>query len=176
MSDSLWPFQCAHCGKAGFKPAREITRHEKNGMRLFCNRECFGLDRRIGRTKEEKRALKSAYDAGRRLKLAERLKAEKRAYYLRTYDPAKAAVERKAKMPRHVEYCRRHEYRAKKAVYDRRHRAQQGYGEFAEAFLVLLDLETEIAARASRYDIDMAKGALNKKKRRSRHGEIPLSG
>lgn len=175
MAQSLWPFQCEHCGKRGFKRSADVTRSKKNGMRLFCDRTCAGLARRVERGDEEKRALKSAYDAERRVKLADRIKAEKHAYYLRTYDPAKAAIERKARMPLHVEYCRRPEYRAWKREYDRRYRAEQDYGEFSEAFLVLQDLENEIAAQASRYDIDMAKGALNKKKRRSRHGEIPLS-
>ena len=71
-------------------------------------------------------------------------------------------------MPKHVEYCRRPEYRASKREYDRKHRAQQDFGPFAEAALILGDLDAEIATRASRYEIYSANGTLNKALRRKR--------
>ena len=65
---------------------------------------------------EEKRL----YDAAYRKKNLAMLKAKKRAYFKRTYDPVKAAIGRKARMARHVAYCRRPEYREWKRAYDKR--------------------------------------------------------
>jgi hypothetical protein len=43
------------------------------------------------------------------------LKAKKRAYFERTYDPRKAAVERKKRMHLHVAYCREPRYKVVEA-------------------------------------------------------------
>lgn len=168
MSESVWPFHCAHCGKLGFQPVRYINRAAKNGVRLFCDRACAGLARRVERTDEEKIAAKAANDAEYRIKNRSRLKAEKAAWYQRTADREKEREYRRENMGRHVEYCRRPEYRKKKRIYDRGYRAKQKYGPFAEAFLTLQELETEIAARASRYEIYAQNGLLNKAKERKR--------
>lgn len=93
--------------------------------------------------KRERVAAKAEYDRQYRASNQRKLRAEKAAYFKRTYDPAKAAKERKANMPKHVAYCRRPEYRTKKAAYDREVRASE-YGAFAESWLLLLDLEREI--------------------------------
>lgn len=69
------------------------------------------------KTIEEKIALKAAYDRDYRKKNAVRIKADHAAYFQRTYDPVKAAIERKKKMPVHVEYCRQPIYRAYKQGY-----------------------------------------------------------
>lgn len=159
---------CPVCGFGVFIKNGAIGRAAKIGAPLYCGRECAGVARRKHKSTEQKRAEKAAYDAARRVELADQLKAAKREYHKRTYDPVKAAVERKAKMPRHVEYCRRPEYRAKKRAYDIRHRAAQDYGPFAEAAMVLRDLETEILSRATRYEIDLQNGKLNKSTRRKR--------
>lgn len=95
------------------------------------------------KTIEEKIALKAAYDRDYRKKNAVRIKADHAAYFQRTYDPVKAAIERKKKMPVHVEYCRQPIYRAYKQGYDRQRRASV-YGPFAEAYHVLLLLRAEI--------------------------------
>ena len=86
---------------------------------------------------------KAAYDREYRRKNRARLKAEKAAYFQRTYDPVKAAKERKKKMPKHVEYCRQPEYKAWKKKYDK-HRRSKKYGEFAEAHQLLVELTKEI--------------------------------
>jgi hypothetical protein len=153
------------------QPVRYVNRAEKKGANLFCDRACAGLFRRVQRPPEEKKALKAAYDARRREDLRDRLRAEKAAYHKRTYDPAKARNLRKATMPRHVEYCRRPAYRKWKADYDRKHRATKQFGPFAEAAILLGDLESEILSRATRYEIDLANGTLNKKLQRRRDYE-----
>ena len=60
-------------------------------------------------------------------------------------------------MPAHVEYCRGPEYRAKKSEYDRQYRAEE-YGEFAETYLLLLEVEKEIRSRATHYERRVANG------------------
>jgi hypothetical protein len=89
------------------------------------------------------KAQKAAYDRQYRKKNRLRLKAEKAAYFQRTYDPFKAAIERKKKMPKHVEYCRRPQYRAYKHDYDINRRASL-YGPFVEAYKLLKELMREI--------------------------------
>src|SRR5258708_23138469 len=74
----------------------------------------------------------------------ERLRAEKAAYFQRTYDPVKAAVERRKIMPRHVEYCRQPEYVAWKRGYDRTYRAKKDFGPFWEAALLVEDIGNEV--------------------------------
>ena len=86
---------------------------------------------------------KSEYDRKYRKKNSARLKAEKAAYFQRTYDPVKAAKERKKKMPAHVEYCRQPEYKAWKKEYDKKRRSSK-FGDFADAHVVLLKLIKEI--------------------------------
>ena len=115
--------------------------------------------------------MKAAYDARRRAELCDRLKAEKAAYHKRTYDPAKAAEQRKARMPRHVEYCRRPEYRNWKVEYDRKYRAQKDFGDFAEVALVLRDIEAEVGARVTRTEVYRQNGTLNKWIQRRREYE-----
>jgi hypothetical protein len=161
---------CPHCTSKFETRSAYVNRAAKAGAPLYCGRVCAGLARRraVPLTDAERKAAKSAYDAKRRLALAERLKAEKAAYFKRAYDPVKAAVERKARMPKHVEYCRRPEYREWKREYDRKRRANQMFGEFSDAFMLLQDIENEIAARATRYEIYSANGTLNKALQRRR--------
>ena len=71
-------------------------------------------------------------------------------------------------MPYHVEYCRRPDYRKWKQNYDRKYRAAKDFGAFGEAAIILNDLQNEILSRASRYEIDLASGTLNKKLQRRR--------
>lgn len=161
---------CAHCGKKAFKKAGEVSRARKAGLSLYCNRKCSGLGRRTGKTKAQKVAEKRAYDEQYRQQNRDMLKAKKREYFQRTYDPKKAAKHRKARMPYHVEYCRQPEYRAKKQDYDRHRRAAE-YGPFADAYVVLSQLNAEIATRMSRYEIYVANGTLNKRLQRKREHE-----
>jgi len=89
------------------------------------------------------KADKAAYDREYRAKNRDRLKVEKAAYFQRTYDPEKAAIERQKIMPRHIEYCRQPAYKKKKHLYDRRKDVEQ-YGEFAEAYVAYRELMKEI--------------------------------
>lgn len=147
-----------------------INRAQKINAALYCGRKCAGLARRLQNppTVEEKKLVKKLYDAQRRIEKADEIKAKKREYFKRTYDPKKAAIERKAKMQNHVEYCRRPEYKAWKKDYDRKFLARKKYGEFAESALLIFDIEDEAAKQATKYEIYQANGTLNKAQTRRR--------
>jgi hypothetical protein len=165
---------CAYCGKGALKENSAIARARRGGFTLYCDRTCAGKGRSFFLPPSQRKAEKATYDADYRRKNRTMLKAKKAARHKRTYDPEKAREERKANMPRHVEYCRRPAYRKYKAQYDRHRRAKQQFGEFWEAALILQEIEGEVLSRATRYELDMANDRLNKKKRRSRHGHISL--
>jgi len=161
-------YRCAYCEIIFACEIGAANRAERRGMLLYCGRKCSGLGRRKWKSDEQKRAEKSAYDARRRKVLGDQIRAQKREHFKRTYDPVKAAIERKKNMPRHVAYCRRPEYRQKKRAYDHIYCAKRNYGPFAEAALTLSTLEDEINARASHYQIDIANDTLNKTQKRRR--------
>lgn len=163
---------CDYCGAALQKEPGAINRADAIGASLYCNRKCAGLARRVEKTPEEKKAEKAAYDAKRRAERADQIKAQKRAIYQRNRDHYRrqqtAYRNRPENVARHNAYCRRPEYVAEKREYDRRRRATKQFGEFAEAFLLLQDVETEVLARASRYEIGLANGTINKAQTRKR--------
>jgi hypothetical protein len=136
---------------------------------MFCSKACCGLSRRLAvpKTDEEKKSEKAAYDRKYRALNAEKLKAEKAAWYQRNRDPDKERAHRQARMHLHVEYCRRPEYRIKKHEYDRK-RNESEWGEWAEVWRLLQDLEKEIRSQASAYERRVANGyyTRNAQKRR----------
>lgn len=162
--------QCAHCGKPHGKSVSAINRAVKAGLLLYCNRTCAGLAHRKEKTPEQKKEEKRLYDLNYRA-TSPTLKARKAAYYQKTKDPVKEAAKRKERMPQHVEYCRRPEYKAWKRNYDQQYLAQKQYGEFGPAVIALRELEQEVADRADRQDIYITNGTLNKKQTRRREYE-----
>ena len=146
---------CQYCGEVVQQSQSSIRRAIREGKPLYCNRSCSGMARRV--PTDQKKEAKRLYDARRQVERAAELSAQKAAYYQRTRDPAKERERRRANMGQHVEYCRRPEYRAYKADYDRQHRAEE-YGEYADAYLLLLDLEREIRSRASWCERARARG------------------
>lgn len=163
-------YRCAHCGKENDKWAGHVNRARARGLNLYCNRRCSGLGRRLGKTKAQRVEEKRLYDIEYRANNVEKLKRRHAEYHKRTYDPVKAAIERKKNMPRHVEYCRRPEYKRWKREYDRNYKSKKDYGPFAEAFLMLKDLSTEIKHRGDRHEIKYQNGGTNKAQRRKRAG------
>lgn len=168
-------FRCAFCGEQADRPAGHVNRSRAAGNNLYCSRDCSGLGRRTHKTKAQKVEEKRLYDKEYRARNLALIKAKKRAYFAKTYDPATAAVVRKARMPYHVEYCRRPEYKAKKREYDKRARANE-YGPFADCFLLLQDIQKEVLARMSRYEIGLANGTINKNLKRRRDYESLVGG
>lgn len=160
--------KCAHCGKVVKQPIGAINRALKLGAPIYCDRVCFGLGRRSHKTKEQKVSEKRQYDMEYRRKNRRILKVKKREYFQRTYDPVAAAKARAARMPRHVEYCRRPEYRRWKRRYDAKYRAQRLFGPFADSALLLKRLEREVASRMTKYEIGLTNGTINKAQLRRR--------
>lgn len=140
---------------------------------MFCDRTCASSAKRVDRPQAERRAMKAAYDAVRRIELADQIREEKRLRHLATYNPEREREKRKLRMPAHVEYCRRPEYRQKKKAYDRQHRCKRHYGPFWEAAAILLDVQEEVHARATDYEIRTQNGTLNKALQRRRDDARP---
>lgn len=161
---------CPQCGHDFDANTGRFNRAQKIGAPLYCGRTCAGIAHRSKDhlTNSQKRAAKSEYDKDYRAKNLELIKAKKRDYFKRSYDPKAAAVIRKERMPIHVEYCRRPEYKAWKSEYDKRHLARKAFGEFAEVALLLRDIENEIEQRATRYEIYQTNGTINKAQTRRR--------
>lgn len=161
-------YMCAFCGKENSRISSHVNRSRRRANPLFCDRKCFGLSRRQNKSDAQKREEKRLYDIEYRSKNLVKITAYKIDYFRRTYDPVKAAVERKKRSAAHAEYCRRPEYRAWKKSYDRQHRARMHYGEFWECFLLTQDLRTECLKQMSDYEIRLIKGTLTKSQRRKR--------
>lgn len=163
-------FICDQCGKIAERERGAINRSIKLGMRLYCGRICSGLGRRDPSppSEEQRRVAKSEYDRRRREQRGDEIRAKKRdAYHAAVLaDPITVREKEKAhrakRMPKHVEYCRRPEYREWKKQYDRQYRAGKEFGDFGEASIILNDLIAEINSRASRTEIYRQNGTLNK--------------
>src|SRR5260221_2572 len=160
-------FRCAHCRKVADKPSGHVNRSRARGLNLYCGRGCSGFGRRQGKTDAQKREEKRLYDLEYRAKNLPTLKAKKREYHKRTYDPVEAAKVRKVRMPLHIEYCRQPAYKAWKREYDRRYRAAE-FGEFAEAYMLTIDLNREIKGRTTNAEVKYQNGCTNKSQRRER--------
>ena len=167
------------CGKGAsvsvcFTCGKPVARLPRAGLKLFCNRICFGLSRRKEKSVAQKKAEKRLYDMQYRKLNAVKLKTEKAAWFKHTYDPKKARVIRHKNMARHVEYCRRPEYRAWKSQYDAAYRAKKDYGPFWEAAMLLVEIDNEIGQRATNEELAFAKGTVNKAQTRRREYESIL--
>lgn len=160
---------CPVCGRAAAKDTGAVNRSRASGAPLYCSRACAGVGRRKGKTVEQKKASKRAYDAQRRIEMADQIREMKASYYQRTHDREKEAAYRKANMGRHVEYCRGAEYRAWKREYDRAYRAKQEFGEFWECALLVLDIRnTALELAGGDYEIRLANGTYGKSQQRRR--------
>lgn len=165
-------FNCARCGKVTDRPAGHVNRSRVQGNSLYCGRKCSGLGRRKGKTKAQKKEAKRLYDADYRIRNEAELKLKRAAYFQATYDPKKAARERKKRAHIHAAYCRQPAYRAWKSGYDRQRRANE-YGEFAEAFQLTIDLNREIKSRSTNYEIRQQNQTFGKTQKREREGHQP---
>ena len=159
---------CAHCGKPSKQSVSQINRANRKGVPIYCDRVCAGLARRKYLSDERKKENKASYDAARRIALQAKIREQKAKHHKDTYDPVKAAEYRKKRMPYHVLYCRRPEYKAKKHLYDRRYNLERSYGPLWEIARVLIDLEGEIRSRASHYEISVQNDTVNKTQKRKR--------
>jgi hypothetical protein len=157
---------CDHCGAEIEKSTGHVNRARGLGLKLFCNRTCFGLFHRT--SKEEKKRLKVAYDKQRRAELKDVLKAKQKAY---NESPAGRAMQKRHREKRkefHKEYIKSEKYRKWKQKYDLKYHAKANYGEYWEAAIILNDIETDLLP--VRLEVKTQKGLLNKSQQRKRHG------
>ena len=138
-SASLVDCICPVCQNAFKKTLGHYNRAMKQGLNVYCNRTCAGIGRRT--SVEEKKAVKAAYDK-KIYNTPERQEARKR-YFQKSYkaNPEKYKAIRKAKYPKHLEYLQNPKYKAWKKEYDKKHLAKKDYGAFAEAAILLKELE-----------------------------------
>lgn len=160
------------CGATFQCKAGRANRAAQLGAPLYCGRACAGLARRLANppTEAERKEAKRLYDEKRRAEKHDEICAKKLAYYYANHERFKSehAVYRAKNMHRHVAYCQQPGYRAWKKEYDRQYKARLYFGEFSEAFLLLMDIDNEIATQATRYEIYTANGTLNKARTRRR--------
>lgn len=167
---------CPTCHFGVFIENGTIKRASQSGSPIYCGRECAGLARRKAPiAPAARKALKSAYDTKYRERNRERIKARKAARYQATCDREAERAYRQQFMSRHVEYCRRPEYRAWKRDYDRAYRAKYDFGEFWESALLLSDIDAEIGSRITRTEIYAQNGTQNKSLQRKRDYAKTLS-
>ncbi|MGL4640176.1 MAG: hypothetical protein ACRCVX_10700 [Shewanella sp.] len=162
---------CHSCGTNFERTPSAFNRAEKAGGKHFCSRACFGDSRKVvdKRSTEQKKLAKAEYDRQRRAAIPEILKTKKKEYYQKNREEIlkKMTAGRKDRMPKHVEYCRRPEYKIKKRAHDIKVRCME-YGDFDEAWRLLLDLEKEIRSRLTKYERLVAKGYFSRNARERR--------
>lgn len=156
--------KCEYCKKKFEKSNGAVKRSENRGMKHFCSLQCSGQNRRLHKSQKQLKAEKAEYDRKFREKNAERLKKEKAEWFKRTYNPEKAAIERKANMHKHVEYCRQPWYKEWKKQYDKKHLANKNYGEYGEAALILKELEDILETRDLKYNWGQTNKSQNRKR------------
>lgn len=167
---------CHYCGKTAKKPAYAVNRASRINANVYCDKACASIGRRKNKTMVQKKTEKRIYDKAYRQKNKELLAQKKANYHKRTYNPVAAAIHRKKNMQRHVLYCRRPEYRKKKAEYDRPYRARKIYGEFWESFCLIEDIRREVSSRMTDIEVRKVNGKLNAKQQRRRQYDKERSG
>lgn len=134
---------CCFCGKSAKLLTSRVNRAKKMGLNIYCSRKCAGFGRRVNRTDKEKKRIKAEYDREYRIKNLEEIKREHHEYFKKTYNPKQAAIDRKKRMPYHIEYCRQPKYRKWKREYDQKFVARKKFGEYWESALLIKDIEHE---------------------------------
>lgn len=158
--------RCRQCKRRFMMRVSAYNRAAREARSVFCGQRCFGLSRRKPKLPTaERKAKKAAYDVLYRAVNADERRVQKAEYFQLTYDPVKAAKERKARMRWHVEYCRKYyadpKRKAAKVRYDQRRRDAK-YGEFAPAVRLIRKLKREVCKKIpDKYERAKARGYYN---------------
>lgn len=158
---------CSFCGRDVEKSVGHINRAESEGRLMFCDRICFGLNRRKNKTTEQKKLEKSEYDKRYLAKNHDKIKAQNQIYNQTTSGRAMQKRNREKFKESHKKYIKTPKYRAWKKVYDRKFQAKKQYGEFWESFLLLRDIEYLIPNR----EVMQQNNLNNKSQKRKRNYE-----
>lgn len=159
---------CPHCNIEFEVKKIYLNRANKIGAPRYCSKKCSGLARRYNKTREQRISEKSEYDRQYREKNRELIKQKKHEHFIKTYDPTQAALDRKKTMPRHIEYCRRPEYKANKITYDMEFRAKKLYGENWESAILIQQINKKLVEMADKAELRTIQGTNNKSKKRKR--------
>lgn len=161
--------KCPHCGNDLNRKQGYVNRAKKLGVPIYCSKKCSGLARRIERTDEEKKKIKSDYDKARRDgPLKYRILEEKRQY---AKTPTGRAVQKRQREKEYrkkyqAEFIKKPEYVKWKHDYDQQYHAKNKYGEFWEAALVLRKIEEIVLPEKEQ--IRIQNGISNKSQKRKR--------
>lgn len=156
---------CPVCNSSFKKVLGHYNRAVKKRLKVYCNRTCSGIGRR--KSKEEKKAVKAAYDK-KIYNTPERKLARKR-YFKKSYEenPEKYRLIRRSRYKKHLEYLNNPEYKLWKKEYDKKYRAKKHYGAFAEAALILSELELFLKQNMPD-ELKFQMGITNKKQKRNK--------
>jgi len=156
---------CPICNEPFKKSLGHYNRAMKNGLRVFCDKDCAGIARR--KSVEEKKKVKAAYDK-KIYNTPERQAARKR-YFQNSYkrNPEKYKAIRRAKYPKHLEYLRRPEYKKYKKEYDVKYLAKKDFGIYWESAILLKELEDHLL-KIRPDGIKFQMGITNKTQKRKR--------
>jgi hypothetical protein len=151
MPHTMIKLICSSCAEPFERVLAFVKYQRRHGAENeFCSQRCVGLARRTYKPKAVKVREKAAYDAIYRATNSAKLKLTRAAYFQRTYDPERARRERAPKMAAHVAYCRKYyadpKRKAEKVAYDLDRRAA-AYGDYADAYKLLLKLQDEVRRR-----------------------------
>lgn len=155
---------CHHCKKDFEKQVSDYNVSIRLGINIYCSRECSGLGRRHNKTKDQKKEEKRLYDHEYRAKNLETIKARKKEYFKRTYDPVQAAIDRKPRIKAHIERLRNPKYRAYKKLYDKKYLAKKNFGDFWESALLVEEIVNEYDNR----EVKLSNNLIGKTTKRKR--------
>jgi hypothetical protein len=122
----------------------------------------------------ERKERKRLYDIEYRRKNAAKIKALKAERFQRDYyDPnnplaKKMAAYHKKRQPKHNEYCRQPEYKAKKHKYDRERYAKDKFGPLWEVHVLAMNITEEAQNQMTKFEMMQSKGTINKAQNRKR--------
>lgn len=161
--------KCGYCGNGIEKQTGHYNRAIKLGLKVYCDRKCFGLGKRIEKSSEQKKKEKAEYDKTYRA-TSPTLKKRKADFHKKTYNPQRQKEINRQRYPSHLEYLRQPKYRDYKKRYDQKYRTNKLYGEFAEAAIILAELERLLPSKQIKYDNGVTiKKQSQKRKRKWQH-------
>lgn len=165
---------CTYCGKKSDKKTGHVNRALKMGNKLYCDKKCSALGRRIGKSEAEKKEHKRLYDIEYRKKNYEKIKIKKHEYFKKDYknNPDKYREIRRKKQESHNEYCRSPEYKKWKKKYDRKYKAKQSAGEFWESQVLLLEIKEQYNNREVKLENKLIGKSTKRKQKWNRQNSM----
>ena len=170
---------CAYCGQFAEKRTGDVNRAKTRGAPIYCGKVCSGLAKRLDPDAKREAAARRQREYWQRPENAARKKARAAELFQQSKQPGGWYPQHRERMRTDPEYRAKHkacqarcqarpDWKARKQEYDREWRATRHYGNMAEAFLVLMELESEVEKRIEWLDLQSEKGTANKCQTRRR--------